>query len=95
MAQTCEMQTIRPSDTLGPALGGRPVAARLRTQIEQAVRRGSRVLVDFDGALMSPSFVDELFAKMSAEVRNSELVEFRGLSEGTQAFVRFTVDGRE
>lgn len=91
---TTDMEMLRPTDELGPALGGRPSAARIREQIQDAVSAGSHIIVDFDGALMSPSFIDELFAKMQPEVRSSDLVEFRGLSEQTLAFVRFAVDGR-
>jgi hypothetical protein len=91
---TTEMQMLRPTDEHGPALAGRPTAALLRQQIERSVKSGHPVVVDFDGALMSPSFIDELFAKMSVEVRESGLVEFQGLSEQTQIFVRFAVDGR-
>lgn len=91
---TTDMNMLRPTDELGPALGGRPTAARLREQIESAVAAGQPITVDFAGALMSPSFIDELFAKMPIEVRESDLVDFRGLSEQTQAFVRFTVNGR-
>jgi hypothetical protein len=91
---TTEMDMLRPTDELGPALAGRPTAARLRERIEHAVAAGRPITVDFAGALMSPSFIDELFAKMAVEVRESNLVHFEGLSEQTQAFVRFTVNGR-
>jgi hypothetical protein len=88
------MDMLRPADELGPALGGRPAAARLREEIEQAVASGRSIKVDFEGTLMSPSFVDELFAKMPASIRDSDRVEFVGLSEETLAFVRFAVRSR-
>ena len=43
---------------------------------------------------MSPSFVDELFAKLPAEIRDSPRVDFDGLDERTMVFVRFVIDGR-
>jgi STAS-like domain of unknown function (DUF4325) len=89
-----EMDMLRPTDELGPALAGRPNAAHLREQIEQAVAAGRHIVVDFDGALMSPSFIDELFAKMPASVRDSKLVDFKGLSDRTLTFVKFAVNGR-
>jgi anti-anti-sigma regulatory factor len=55
---------LRPADTFGNVLVSRARASALRETIDAALQRGEDVVVDFEGVTaLSPSFVDELFAK--------------------------------
>ncbi len=60
---------------VGPFLGGRPLARALREHVESAARR-SGVVVDLTGVqAMSPSFADELFAKIEPALWHTHRVE--------------------
>lgn len=86
---------IRPADQLGPVLTGRSVAEHLRRQIEAALEVEDAVIVDLDGVeAISPSFADELFAKLPGDALQSGRVRFEHLDDDTAALVRFVVAGR-
>jgi hypothetical protein len=89
--------TIRLADEFGPVLVGRSTAERIRLRVEEAARATAEpVVVDFETVLtVSPSFADELFAKLDPELRQSGRVEVRGMSPGLESIARFVVAGRE
>lgn len=87
--------TLRPAERAGEALVGRDAAADLRREIVQRLGRGERVVLDFSGvSALSPSFADELLAKLPPEVLNSGDVIIEHLSGGHQALAHMVVAGR-
>lgn len=85
---------IRPADELGPVLAGRGLAAGLRERVEGALNAGDSVVLDFEGVeSMSPSFADELFAKLSVRP-GDERLKFENLDDDLQALARFVIEGR-
>ena len=96
MNLTLENTMIRPAEELGRVLTGRAAAATLRARVEDELARDSSVEVDFEGVmLISPSFADELFAKLPLEAVNSGRVKFLNLDEEHLALVRFVAAGRQ
>lgn len=77
-------------------LAGRGNAERLRGRIEAAARAAEEpVVLDFDGVItVSPSFADELFAKLDASVKDSGQVEVRGMGPALESLARFVRAGR-
>jgi hypothetical protein len=64
-----EPVTFRLAETAGTLLGGRPLAAAVREAVAARAQAGEVVVVDLEGVdAMSPSFADELFAKLSPEL---------------------------
>jgi hypothetical protein len=88
--------TIRLADELGPVLVGRSAAERVRLRVEQATRGNTEhVILDFTGIItVSPSFADELFAKLDPELRHSGRVEPKGMGPALESIARFVVAGR-
>jgi hypothetical protein len=88
--------TIRLADEFGAVLVGRGTAERIRTRIErEAHSHDEPVILDFEGILtVSPSFADELFAKLDPAFRQSGQVEVKGMSPALQSIARFVVAGR-
>jgi|SRR5215467_14970173 len=88
--------TLKPAEELGPVLAGRNVAASLRDRVEAALGRGEEVLLDFDGVdAMSPSFADELFAKLSVRPGpGNDRVRFEHLRDDQIALVEYVLRGR-
>jgi STAS-like domain of unknown function (DUF4325) len=72
---TVPMTTISLADRFGPALVGRLPAMQVRQEVEDAAARGETVFVDFEDVVMvSPSFADEMFAKLDERLVNEGLV---------------------
>jgi len=95
MKPKTESMTLRPSDEYGCVPAGRWQAAELRETIEHAVACGTRVVVDFTAVeAMSPSFADELFAKLDPELVESGSVQFEHLPEDHEPLTRFVAAGR-
>jgi anti-anti-sigma regulatory factor len=88
--------TIRLADEFGGVLLGRSNAERIRNRIEDAARGTDEpVIVDFEGVITaSPSFADELFAKLDPMLRQSGRVEVRGMSPALESIARYVVAGR-
>lgn len=79
---------IRPLDDLGCALIGREAGALLRERIVRAARHGV-VVVDLEGiTTIAPSFADELFAKLPAELVEGRRVRFTNASDEIRAQAR-------
>lgn len=84
---------IRPADSEGPVLTGRAPAEALRKVIEAALAGGESVVVDFDGVIsMSPSYADELFAKV--EVEDATRLRFENLPSELAALREYVIAGR-
>ncbi|HUA10599.1 MAG TPA: STAS-like domain-containing protein [Solirubrobacteraceae bacterium] len=88
--------TIRLASEFGAVLLGRTSAEGLRTRVERAARAGNQhVVLDFEGVItVSPSFADELFAKLDPAVRRSGHLEVRGMSDALASLARFVEAGR-
>ena len=87
---------VRLSDELGPVLTGRFLAAELRNRLESEAVSGNEIVLDFEGVeLISPSFADELFAKLPREMVESGQIRFEHLDEDLTTLVHFVVQGRE
>jgi anti-anti-sigma regulatory factor len=88
--------TIRLADEFGGVLLGRGNAEKIRNRIETAARGTDEpVVVDFEGIItVSPSFADELFAKLDPTLRQSGRVELHGMSPALESIARYVVAGR-
>lgn len=88
--------TIRLADELGVVLAGRGNAERLRNRVESLARaEAQNVVLDFTGVItVSPSFADELFAKLDPTVRQSGRLEIRGMGAGLRSIARYVEAGR-
>jgi anti-anti-sigma regulatory factor len=75
-------------------LAGRGVARVLHARVEESIGERGSVVVDFEGVeSMSPSFADELFAKLSVRP-DDERITFEHLNDDLQALARFVIEGR-
>ncbi len=94
---TPRAMTISLAAEFGSVLVGRATAERIRGRIETAARVGEApVVLDFSGVLtVSPSFADELFAKLAPELRTPERIRLDGMSPALKSIQRFVVAGRE
>jgi anti-anti-sigma regulatory factor len=98
MTQTTAMAetVIRPAEALGPVLTSRTVAEALRASVEETARTEGVVVVDFSGVeAMSPSFADELFAKVPHELVEAGHIRFENLDDDLLQLMRYVVAGRE
>lgn len=85
---------IRPADELGRVLAGRAHAAAVRKRVETALREGDSVVLDFEGVeAMSPSFADELFAKLDRGVADDR-IRFEHLGDDLRALANYVIQGR-
>jgi hypothetical protein len=93
--EDCSMR-IRPAERLGAVLTGRSVAATLRGEVEAHLKTGENVVLDFENvAAMSPSFADELFAKLPHDAWKAERVTVEHLDEDSAAFARILIANRD
>lgn len=87
--------TIRPAEELGPVLSSRFGAEELRERIEAELATGAEVVVSFEGVIaISPSFADELFAKVPEDAVEDGRVRFVDLDDDLLAIARFVRTGR-
>lgn len=93
---TPNAMTIRLADELGAVLAGRGNAERLRSRVEHVARdEAQNVVLDFTGVItVSPSFADELFAKLDPTVRRSGRIEARNMGAGLRSIARYVEAGR-
>jgi anti-anti-sigma regulatory factor len=93
---TLQAMNLKPVDEQDSVLTGRGCAARLRERIQQAAGQGDDVVVDLEGVeTISPSFADELFAKLDPELLESGRVRFENMPDGVEPLVRFVVGNRQ
>lgn len=79
---------IKPFDEMGDSLVGRQAGALLRERIVRCAGEGP-VVVDLAGiASISPSFADELFAKLPADLVRARRVRFANASDDIRALAR-------
>lgn len=91
---TAEMLRLSPADEIGPVLAGRSAAQKMRLRIEAATVREA-VSVDFSGvAFASPSFVDELVAKLPPHLLREGRVRWENVPAELQPLFRFVVRQR-
>jgi hypothetical protein len=91
---TLQTTMIRPADDLGPVLTSRSLAEALRQRVEAAAVR-EEVVIDFAGVeAVSPSFADEIFAKLPRELVESGRVRFENMDEDLQSLAEFVVASR-
>lgn len=87
--------TLKPAEDLGPVLTGRAVAARIREDVERALSAGENVVVDLQGVeFVSPSFADELFAKVPRTALEDGRLSLAHVNEDTAELIRFVQFGR-
>jgi hypothetical protein len=78
----------------GEVLGGRVLGEEIRAKVARLVQAGEVVTLDLDGVLaVSPSFADEVFGKLPAEV-GDEHIEFVNVSAQIQAVADMARAGR-
>ncbi len=88
-----DVVTIRLADT-GQLLGGRPLAAQLRQHVTETAAAHA-VIVDFEGIqAMSPSFADELFAKLDQQLLETGRVQLRDADSQFKALVDVMITQR-
>lgn len=76
------MTGISLFERLGPVLVGRFPGVELREEIEDAVKAGELVVVDFAGvSAISPSFADEVFAKLDRTLVDAGTIRFENLDD--------------
>jgi hypothetical protein len=86
--------TIRLADEAGPVLAGRGAAARLRAVIESQIG-DEPLVVDFaDVVAVSPSFADELFAKLDPTILAAERVRFENVAPAIGSIARYVIAAR-
>lgn len=89
-----EIAVIRLVDRMGSVPSGRARATKLREEILRDLKRDGTVVVDLGGVVaMSPSFGDELFAKLATEIEQGR-VRFDNVDPGVQSLARFVQAGR-
>jgi hypothetical protein len=79
---TDQMTRVRLSEELGAVLVGRMPAAELRQRVEEVARSGEVVVLDFlDVIVVSPSFADEVFARLDPALVESGAVRLENLDD--------------
>lgn len=92
---TIEKMILKLVDVQGPVLTSRGRATVLRTSVECAAQDGQEVVVDLQDVLtMSPSFADEMFAKLSVELLDTGLVKIENVPPAVEPLLRFVIGGR-
>jgi hypothetical protein len=95
MTSILEMTMIRPADSLGPALTSRFLGADLREQIEAILSKDGSVVIDFDGVrAISPSFADEVFAKLPQDAIASGQIRFENLTDDLRVIAQYVTRAR-
>ena len=92
-ATAVQTAMIKLADDFGSVLTGRSVAESLRLRIQELAEHGD-VVVDFEGVVaVSPSFADELFAKL--DERATASVRFVNVDDDLQQLAEFVRAGRQ
>ena len=89
-----EAAMFKLADRYGAVLAGRQPATEIREEVERLVRSGEAVTVDLEGIVtMSPSFADELFGKLAANV-GAGAVHFEHLEGHLAVIAEMATAGR-
>ncbi|MDW5597166.1 STAS-like domain-containing protein [Conexibacter stalactiti] len=87
--------TLRPAEIFGPGLVGRSVATPLREDVERRLAAGESVVLDFTGVMgISPSFADELLAKLPVDAWDEGRVQMIHLPRVQADFARMLITSR-
>jgi hypothetical protein len=80
----------------GRFFGMRHAAVRERERIEGFLAQGAEVVIDFAGAAVTQSFVDELVGRLILEQGPGVLqrIVFKNCSEDTRSIIRFVAADR-
>ncbi len=83
-----------PMKDYGEILGTRGLGERVRARIIELLRSSAdRIVLDFQGVrVMTQSFGDEVFRKLSAEVKQDELsrISVHNLSDDVRAVLKYS-----
>jgi hypothetical protein len=92
---TCVL-AIASEDESVRVLGARHSALKFRDRITRQLESGDTVQVDFTGAYVTQSFVDELFGPLILRAGPSvlERLAFSGCSDDTRAILNLVFAGR-
>lgn len=94
MSATMDETMISLAERTGPVPSGRGQAEVVRAEIETELGRVDEVTVDLTGIVaMSPSFGDELFAKLADEIAAGR-VRFENVAPSVASLARFVTAGR-
>jgi hypothetical protein len=95
MLTSLPLMMFRLADDFGSVLTGRSRAKELRERVEAQARQGS-VVLDFEGiSTVSPSFADELFAKMDPQLLDQHVVRFEHVATGIEAIAKYVISARQ
>lgn len=84
---------MRLAEEHGEVLGGRVLGEQIRVEVVRQIKAGGTVVLDLAGVqAISPSFADEIFGKLPAEVGGQ--VEFSNVSEELQVVANMARAGR-
>jgi len=82
-------------DTFGAVPVSRARARELRLTIQRSLADGENVVVDLEGiSTLSPSFVDELFAKTAVAPSQAGKLTFENVPPSLEPLIRFLRSGR-
>lgn len=91
---TSATHIIKLAERHGPVLTGRGLAEEVRTEAESLVQAGDQVVIDLAGVqAVSPSFADELFGKLMANVEGGA-VQFKNVDAHLKDVARMAQNGR-
>lgn len=94
MTTSAPCESMRLAEKYGEVLGGRVLGARIRSEVARQVEAGEKVVLDLEGVLViSPSFADEIFGKLPAEVGDDHIA-FVNVSKQIQAVANMARAGR-
>lgn len=93
MTTSAPCDHMRLADKHGEVLGGRILGEEIRAEVISLVKTGEEVVLDLDGVLaISPSFADEVFGKLPAEV--GDRVRFVNVGDNLQTVAEMARAGR-
>ena len=82
--------TIKLVDEFGQLLSGRTAGSAFRERLEASASGGETFIVDFEGVVaVSPSFADEIFAKLDRSLVDSGAISFINMPNSVAALGRF------
>lgn len=91
---TVDTLILNPVAEFGPVLTGRSAGKSVRLRIEDAAAHED-VRIDFSGvAFASPSFVDELVAKLPSSLLSNGRVRLENVPPELEPLVRFVIRRR-
>lgn len=90
-----QMISLKPAASTS-MMGMRQSALPLRQSIEQALKKGEEVTIDFSGVEATQSFVDELIGVLVSKLGPSVLsqLSFKGCSQTVKGVISFVVADR-